>query len=274
MTDFYHEFSSILWWWINTVEDSCGERLWILEYFSSYDLILVEAEAANTFYRQNIASTDQLPCPLNQKSMLNPGNNVMPEDLLLFYCRFYAYDYKYNWIQHYCTCNFFCKYTYFTWTRSDIITAYNGPITIHLLVMAVNPSTWVGILNLKDVICITRFIQFLFNIIDLCDKTIVSYLLIGKLNVFILSLSTSVTDELYKTHQIWTMYKLDYYSTRIVYHPLFISEITHNFNNLKIISLSIQITKISYQWQEINVIHNSCLLFTKRNILSVTYTSL
>ena len=49
---------------------------------------------------------------------------------------------------------------------------------LQILISGVNPSTRVGVSNLKSLICSTKLVHFQFNVVDMCDYIMANYELI------------------------------------------------------------------------------------------------
>ena len=74
----------------------------------------------------------------------------------------------------------FSKRKHFTWTNVSSTASYDGPTILHLLISSVNPSTRVGVSDLKSLIRSARLMQFQYSIIDMCDSIMANYELIGE----------------------------------------------------------------------------------------------
>ena len=62
------------------------------------------------------------------------------------------------------------------------IASYDGPTMLQLVISTVNPSTRVGISDLKVSIWTSRLVQVQWDVVTLCDKMTADYLLIIELN--------------------------------------------------------------------------------------------
>ena len=76
----------------------------------------------------------------------------------------------------------FGKCKNFTWTGSNGDASYDGPMMLQIIISTVNPSTRVGISDLKVSIRTARLVQVQWNVVVLCDKMTADYLLITQLN--------------------------------------------------------------------------------------------
>ena len=76
----------------------------------------------------------------------------------------------------------FGKRKHFTWVGTNGVASYNGPTMLQLIISTINPSTRVGISDLKSSIRAVRLVQVQWDVVTLCDKMTADYLLIEKLN--------------------------------------------------------------------------------------------
>ena len=74
----------------------------------------------------------------------------------------------------------FLKRKHFIWTSVSSNASYDGPTMLQILISGVNPSTRVGVSDLKSLIRFARLIQFQYNVVDMCDSIMSNYELIGK----------------------------------------------------------------------------------------------
>ena len=72
----------------------------------------------------------------------------------------------------------FGKRKYFTWTSSNGVASYDGPTMFQLIIFSVNPSTRVGISDLKVYIRTARLVQVQWDVIALYEKMTADSLLI------------------------------------------------------------------------------------------------
>ena len=165
---------------INTIGDSAGS-VRILEDFTLCSLELVKEEAARTWLNLDHNNSD--PYTFTQKAGFDPAN--VPKDKIMFFRqvrskmiakRIEASLTSVSWKV------LFGKRKHFTWVGTNGVASYDGPTMLQLIISTINPSTRVGISDLKSSIRTARLVQVQWDVVALCDKMTADYLLIGELN--------------------------------------------------------------------------------------------
>ena len=72
----------------------------------------------------------------------------------------------------------FNKRRHYTWTDANGNVSYDGPTMLFLIVSSINPSTRVGVSDLKSNLRSAKLVNFQHNVTDLTDKMLADYQLI------------------------------------------------------------------------------------------------
>ena len=179
MSAFLQDSNSFGWGiLINQIPDAAGNNLSILEDFDKVTLDQVKAQSAKTFNNFGFALGNDLPDPMVQ-TVLDPANNG--DHLRMFYrqsrSRMIA-----KRIQNSLTSAswkvLFSKRKHYSWRAPNGTVSYDGPTMLYLIVSSVNPSTRVGVSDLKTNLRQARLVQFKYIVPDLCDKMMADYQMI------------------------------------------------------------------------------------------------
>ena len=184
MSAFRHDSNSFGWGClINDIKaDDNVTKLKILEDFGKCTLTLVKAQAAKTWHDYTATTTTPFPTDMVQ-STIDPADSSKPNDKRAFFRRVRSKMIAKrieNSISTVSWKTLFSKRKHFTWTHTNGNASYDGPTMLQILVSGINPSTRVGVSDLKSLIQSTRLVQFHYNVVDMCDSIMSNYELIGK----------------------------------------------------------------------------------------------
>ena len=163
------------------IDDNKGGRVRILEDFTLCNLKLVQEEVARTRFKHDHKNGD--PYTHTLKVAFDPATDL--DDKLMFFGRVRSkmIDKRIESSLSSASWNvLFGKRKYFTWMGSNGVASYDGPTMFQLIIFTVNPSTRVGISDLKVSIRTARLVQVQWGVVALWDKMTVDYLLITELN--------------------------------------------------------------------------------------------
>jgi len=140
---------------------------------------------ARTWSKHDFANGNVFGDPLTQKTNFTLEYSIMPENLKIYY-RWVLYRIIAKRIESSLSPSswkvLFGKRKHFTWIGVDGVSSFDGPRMLKLIIMTINPSTRVGILDLKSDIQNACLWQFQWNVTDTCDKMMGCYLIIGEIN--------------------------------------------------------------------------------------------
>ena len=179
MSAFRHDANSFGWGTLinNITAKDNVTKLKILDDFQKCTLELVKQEAAITWNDHKATATTPFPTAMTQFT-INPGDSSKPEDKVTFFRRVRSKMIAKR-IENSITAaswkTLFSKRKHFTWTSAAGNAGYDGPTMLHILVASVNPSTRVGVSDLKSIIRSTKLVQFQYNVVDMCDSIISNY---------------------------------------------------------------------------------------------------
>ena len=130
---------------------------------------------------------------------IDPADNSKPEDIIMIYCCVCAKMIAKR-IENSMTMSswktLFSKRKTFTRMDTNGTASYDGPTMLQILVSGVNPLTRLGVSDLKTLICLTKFVHYQYNFVDMCDSIMSNYELIkergGHHDDIVLDLSDSL----------------------------------------------------------------------------------
>jgi len=182
MATFRHDSNMFCWGkLINMIDDNKGGRVRILEDFTLCNLMLVQEEAARTWFKQDHKNGD--PYTHTLKAAFDPATDS--DDKIMFFRQVRSKMIAKRIESSLSSASWkvlFGKRKHFTWMGSNGIASYDGPTMLQIIISTVNPSTRVGISDLKVSIRTARLVQVQWDVVALCDKMTADYLLITELN--------------------------------------------------------------------------------------------
>ena len=195
----FRQDSNSFGWGILTgcIEAEDGKKLSILEDSHLLTLELVKKNAMRTFFSPTFAISDPLPDKL-ESSAIDPAQGNA-EHLDMFYrrtrTRMIAKRIQ-NSLTSTSWSTLFSKRKHYAWKGADGTVSYDGTTMLFLIVSGINPSTRVGVSDLKSNLRSARLVQFQYNVTDLTDKMMTDYELIlekkGSHEDIVLDLFTSL----------------------------------------------------------------------------------
>ena len=149
----------------------------ILDNFQECTLELVKQQAVVTWNDAKATTATTFPTTMTQVS-IDPADSSKPQDKVTFYRRVRSKMIAKR-IENSLTPaswkTLFSKRKLFTWTSTAGNAGYDGPTMLHILIAGVNPSTRVGVSDLKSIIRSTKLVQFQYNVVEMCDSIITNY---------------------------------------------------------------------------------------------------
>ena len=64
--------------------------------------------------------------------------------------------------------------------NDDGTASYGGPTMLQIIISSVNPSTYIGVIDLKSTIGSTKLVQFQYNVADMCVNIMADYEIISE----------------------------------------------------------------------------------------------
>ena len=184
MSAFRHDANSFGWGSLinNIIAKDNSSKLKILDDFQECTLELVKQQAVVTWNDENATATTPFPTDMTQIA-IDPADSAKPQDRITFYRRVRSKMIAKR-IENSLTPaswkTLFSKRKHFTWTSTAGNAGYDGPTMLHILIAGVNPSTRVGVSDLKSIIRSTKLVQFQYNVVEMCDSIMTNYELIGE----------------------------------------------------------------------------------------------
>ena len=145
-------------------DDNKGGRVRILEDFTLCNLMLVQEEAARTWFKQDHKNGD--PYTHTLKVAFDPATDS--DDKIIFFRQIRSKMIAKRIESSLSSASWkvlFGKRKYFTWMGSNGIASYDGPTMLQIIISTVNPSTRVGISDLKVFIRIARLVQGQWDVV-------------------------------------------------------------------------------------------------------------
>ena len=165
------------------ISNSAGTMLSILENSHLLTLDLVKKQAARTFFDLSFDINLDLPDPL-VSSPFDPASGDA-DHLSMFYRRSRSRMIAKR-LQNSLTATswttLFSKRKHFTWTAANGTVSYDGPTMLFIIVSGINPSTRVGVSDLKTNLRQAKLASFQYHVIDMTDKMMADYQLILEKN--------------------------------------------------------------------------------------------
>ena len=179
MASFRQDSNSFGWGiLVNQIKDPNDKSIKILSDFENCTLDLVKAQAVRTFKDLNHDVSDPFPANMNLL-VITPATN--DDHKRMFFrqtrSRMIAKRIKKSLTKSAWN-TLFSKRKHFSWESANGTISYDGPTMLQILVSSINPTTRVGISDLKTNLRSARLVTFQFNVKDLCDKMIEDYELI------------------------------------------------------------------------------------------------
>ena len=174
MSVFRHDSNSFGWGkLINNVQNASRKTLRILADFQLVALRLAKQQVVVTWNDQSATVTSEFPATMGQINIA-PENTTESDDLKTFYRRVRSNMVAKrieNSIKTYFWKNQFSNRKYLgTWVNLDDTASYDGPTILQILISNTNPSTRVGVRDLKTSIRTTKLNKLQYNVVDACDK--------------------------------------------------------------------------------------------------------
>ena len=195
----FRQDSNSFGWGILTgcIETEDGKKLSILEDSHLLTLELVKKNAMRTFFSPTSDISAALPDKLESSTIDPAAGNAAHLDMLYRRTRTRMIAKR---IQNSLTptswSTLFSKRKHYAWKGADGTVSYDGTTMLFLLVSGINPSTRVGVSDLKTNLRSARLVQFQYNVTDLTDKMMTDYELIlekkGNHEDIVLDLFTSL----------------------------------------------------------------------------------
>ena len=165
------------------ISDPAGKMFSILENSHLLTLDLVKKQATRTFSDLNFDLNLDVPDPM-VTSDINPASGDAT-DLMMFYRRSRSRMIAKR-LQNSLTATswttLFSKRKHFTWKATNGSVSYDGPTMLFIIVSGINPSTRVGVSDLKANLRKSNLVSFQFNVTDMTDKMMADYQLILEKN--------------------------------------------------------------------------------------------
>ena len=169
MTALCQDLSSFGWGLLmNRVEDDSKKLLMIIEDYDKVTLEMVKKNTSRTFQDHAFPFANPLAETFEIVTITPSPSNA--SHLAMFDCQSRSRMIT-NRIQNSLTLapwdTLFSKRKHFTWTAGNGSVSYDGPTMLFMLVSSINPSTRVGVSDLKTSPRESKLTQFQYNVTNL-----------------------------------------------------------------------------------------------------------